>query len=378
AVFHDRRFFNLTRSGYAGIQRFGAVTWSGDVAKTFGGLAVQLPILLNMGMSGITYHNSDIGGFTGRRPTTPELYTRWMEFGAFCPVMRAHGYDGLGGTEPWAFGPATENAVRKIIELRYSLLPYNYTMAHESYSTGLPLARPLILRYPDDPRVAEESAAYMWGDDFLVAPVVKAGETSKTFYLPRGKWINYWNDSLYTGGTTVTVPAPLDEIPLFVKSGSIIPMQAPEAYVGRYPSDTVMLAIYPDPGSRSSFNLYEDDGKTLDYRQGVFSETLFKADMTRDEKSEDMHISIGASSGHYEGKPDHRVYVCEIHRIDGQPGDVMFNNSPLKAILSQEAWQSAPSGYHYDALRRMLYIRIPVNTGESYSVTVSHIAVPDK
>ena len=193
SAFPGQRMFNLTRSGYAGIQRFGVVTWSGDVSKTFGGLAAQLPILLNMGMSGIAYHNSDIGGFDDGS-TTPELYARWMEFGAFCPVMRAHGYDADNGTEPWTFGPATENIVRNMIRLRYTLLPYNYTMAYESHTAGLPMARPLVLEYPGDPNVCDESSAYMWGDNFLVAPVVQAGQTTETFYLPSGKWIDYWSD----------------------------------------------------------------------------------------------------------------------------------------------------------------------------------------
>ncbi len=107
-----------------------------------------------------------------------------MEFGVFCPVMRAHGYDGDNGTEPWTFGTATENIVREIIDLRYSLLPYNYTMAYQTYRSGIPLARPLALEYPEDPNVSNESPAYLWGDNFLVATVVQSGQTSQTFYLP--------------------------------------------------------------------------------------------------------------------------------------------------------------------------------------------------
>ena len=367
--FPNRRLFNLTRSGYAGIQRFGAVTWSGDVAKTFHGLSVQLPILLNMGMSGMAYHNSDIGGFTGNKPTTPELYIRWLEFGAFCPVMRAHGYDALGGTEPWAFGDSTEMVARKIIDLRYSLLPYNYTMAHEAYTSGLPLARPLFMSYPTDPNVASESSAYMWGDDFLVAPVVREGQTTKKFYLPDGKWVDYWSDSVYTGGTIVSVPAPLDQVPLFVKLGSIIPRQAPEAYVGEYPADTVLLAIYPDPDSSSSFRLYEDDGKTQDYQRGEFAETAFNVDEVHGSKAEELRISIGASLGNYIGKPKNRVYECEIHRIDKSPASVVVGGSPLRSIISRKAWELAKSGYRYDPTVKMLYVKVPASTDKSYLVT---------
>ncbi len=277
--FPNSRMFNLTRSGYAGIQRFGAVTWSGDVSKSFGGLAVQLPFLLNMGMSGITYHNSDIGGFDNGS-TTAELYARWMEFGAFCPVMRAHGYDGDNGTEPWAFGTQIEDIVRSIIDLRYRLLPYNYSTASESYSTGLPMARPLILQYPDDPNVNNESSAYLWGDDILVAPVVQSGQSSVSFYLPEGKWIDYWTNAVYGGGTTVTINAPLDEIPVLIRAGSIIPMQQTMNYADEFPADTLLLSIYPDPNVSAVFTFYEDDGKTLAYQTGAFSITQFAESMT--------------------------------------------------------------------------------------------------
>ncbi len=372
--FPNRRFFNLTRSGYAGIQRFGTVTWSGDVAKTFRGLAVQLPILLNMEMSGIVYHNSDIGGFTGKSPTTPELYTRWMEFGAFSPVMRAHGYDGLGGTEPWAFGDSTEKVVRDIIRLRYSLLPYNYTMAHEAYATGVPLVRPLVLEYPDDGNVANESTAYLWGDNFLVAPVTKAGETTKTFYMPHGKWIDYWNDSLFSGGRTVSVAAPLNEIPLFVKAGSIIPMANSVEYTGQYTSDTIKLRVYPDYNAQSVFNLYGDDGKTLDYQQGDFAITSFSLKSEGDPNVADLQLKIGASAGHYHGEPQHRVYICEIHRVFTPPARVLFGNSELRELTKGDLHLKR-AGYFYDRSSRILFIKVPVKTDSSYSVTVGGISL---
>ncbi|MCL4510346.1 MAG: DUF5110 domain-containing protein [Bacteroidetes bacterium] len=374
--FPNERMFNLTRSGYAGIQRFGVVTWSGDVSKTFGGLAVQLPMLLNMGMSGMAYHNSDIGGFTGNQPTTPELYTRWMEFGAFCPVMRAHGYDGLGGTEPWAFNstnPATENIVRNIIRLRYSLLPYNYTMAHETYTSGIPLSRPLILEYPGDQNVYNESSAYMWGDDFLVAPVVQSGQAVQTFYLPQGKWINFWNDEVYTGGTSVTVQAPIDEVPLFVKAGSIIPMQPVMNYTGEFPADTIMLAIYPDPNTTSTFTLYEDDGKTLDYQSGAFAATTFEETLISTGNSNNMQISIGASVGNYNGKPSRRVYICEIHKISYQPAGVVFQNSFLPKRSTYDSLRSNDSGYYYDGSSSILYVKISAGADSAYSISVDSV-----
>ena len=375
--FPNRRLFNLTRSGYAGIQRFGTVTWSGDVAKTFSGLAVQLPLLLNMGMSGIVYHNSDIGGFTGSSPTTPELYTRWMEFGAFCPLMRAHGYDGLGGTEPWVFGDSTEGIVRKMIDLRYSLLPYNYTMAYESYKTGVPLARPLVLEYPDDPNVTNESSAYMWGDDFLVAPVVQSGQTSQTFYLPQGKWIDYWNDKVYNGGTSIAVDAPINEVPLFVKAGSIIPMQPVMQYVGQYPADTIMLSIYPDPGIASSFTMYEDDGTSLDYQSGAFAETTFEDEMTTAGSggANVLNIFIGQSLGNYAGKRSSRVYICEVHKISYDPAAVQIGSLSLNRAGSGDSLENSKTGFYYNKASGVLFIKMSASSDSAYSIRVDSVEV---
>lgn len=378
--FPNKRLFNLTRSGYAGIQRFGVVTWSGDVSKTFGGLSVQVPFLLNMGMSGLAYHNSDIGGFDNGS-TTSELYTRWMEFGAFCPVMRAHGYDGDNGTEPWTFGSTTEDIVRKMIQLRYSLFPYNYTMAHAIYRSGIPLARPLIFDYSEDPNVYDESSAYMWGDNMLVVPVVQPGKTTQTFYLPQGKWVDYWTDKIYDGGTTVTVAAPLDEVPLFIKSGSIIPMQPVMNYVDELSTDTIELAIYPNPDMVSSFSLYEDDGKTLDYQSGASSSTQFGESTVTSGNQLAMQISIGASIGSYDGKPTSRVYLCQIHKISYSPEDVKFANAlsienhRLSTFTSVNALDSVASGYFYSASSQVLYIKVQTDADSGYSILIDSVDV---
>jgi alpha-glucosidase (family GH31 glycosyl hydrolase) len=378
--FPNARLFNLTRSGYAGIQRFGVVTWSGDVSKTFGGLAVQLPFLLNMGMSGIAYHNSDIGGFDNGS-TTPELYTRWMEFGAFCPVMRAHGYDGDNGTEPWTFGTATEDIVRKMIELRYSLILYNYTMAHEAFESGIPLARPLILEYPNDPNVYEESSAYMWGDNILVAPVVQSGQTTETFYLPQGRWLDYWTDKIYNGGTTVNVDAPLYEVPLFIKAGSIIPMAQVMNYVDEFPADTLQLAIYPDPNANAQFTLYEDDGKTLAYQNGAFAASHLSQSMVVSGGSQSMQISIGAPIGNYNGKPYHRVYVCEIHKLTANPAAVLFSNltsgqsRALQSLSSIDKLNDAACGFFCDALSEIVYVKVQTDADSAYSILMDSVSL---
>lgn len=371
--FPNRRMFNLTRAGYAGIQRFNAVNWSGDVSKTFGGLAVQLPFLLNMGMSGITYQNSDIGGF-GSGKTTPELYARWMEFGAFCPVMRAHGYEGDNQTEPWAFGPETERIVKKMIELRYASFPYNYTIAHNAYVTGIPMARALVMEYPNNPGLSCDCASYMWGDDFLVAPVVAANQTVQSFYLPKGKWINYWSDEVYEGGDTISVPAPIDEIPLFVKSGSIIPMQPVPSFLDDHSPDTIMLAIYPDRNFISRGVLYEDDGLTLDYQHGAYATTAFDQTMDSTDGSVNMTINIGTSEGKYNGKPMHRTYICEIHKIEGPPIEVLSDNSSVPMLESNRALDIHDSGWIYDISSRTLFVKIFASADNAHVIKVSGLA----
>ena len=373
-AYPNKRLFNLTRSGYAGIQRFNVVTWSGDVSKSFGGLAVQLPFLLNMGMSGIPYHNSDIGGFDAGVGTA-ELYTRWMEFGAFCPVMRAHGYDIDNDTEPWAFGSTTESIVRNIIRLRYSLLPYNYTMAHETYASGIPLARPLVLAYPSDQNVVNESNAYMWGDDFIVAPVVQSGQTTQSFYLPAGKWIDYLTDKVYYGGSLVTMPAPIDQVPLLVRSGSVIPTQTPHDYIDEYPADTLTLVVYPEQGTISSFDLYEDDGKTLDYQSGAYATTHIEGDWTQTGNANNFKLTIGPSVGSYDGKISFRTYLCQIHKLSYDPSEVYLGNSNLIQYQSIDSLMGRQSGYYYNGVSGILYIKAPTNTDTSCVVTVDSVEV---
>lgn len=366
----NQRLFNLTRSGFAGIQRYGVITWSGDVGKSFGGLAIQIPMLLNMGMSGLAYHNSDIGGFCCGT-TTPELYVRWMQYGTFCPVTRAHGVG--QPTEPWGFGAEAENISKKFIELRYQLLPYIYTMAYENYKTGLPLARPLLFDNPNDVNLQNESASYLWGNKFLVSPVVQAGQINKNVYLPSGKWVDFWTDQMFTGGQSVNVSAPLEKMPLFVKSGSIIPMQPIMNYADERPLDTLFLNIYPLKETISEFTLYEDDGKTLDYQSGSFAQTTF----TQNVADSTININIGASVGNYTGKVAQRVYISDIHNIVEKPDNVLLNDQLLLERNSYNDLRQNGNGYYYDTSKSRLYIQALTNADSNYLLTASNIKLTD-
>jgi alpha-glucosidase (family GH31 glycosyl hydrolase) len=367
------RIFNLTRSGSAGVQRYGVIPWSGDVSRSFAGLEVQLPMLLNMGMSGLAYHNSDIGGYA-RNPTTPELYIRWMEFGVFSPVTRAHGAGEVvhgAATEPWQFGPEAEGICREMLRLRYRLLPYNYTMAYRNYETGLPLARPLVMMYPGDGRFTDESSSYLWGGDFLVSPVVEPGQTTKRVVFPEGEWVNFWTDELVHGGKTLQVSAPLGRIPLFVKSGSIIPLAPPMAYSDERFPDTLTLSVYPESGKADSSFLYEDDGKTTAYQTGSYSLAMFRQSSVKENGLLHDTFGIGAAIGQYTGKRNKRTYAVEFHRVSDAPAGVRINGKDVPEVSLLSGTSSAGTGYRFDPRVSRLTVFVPCNTDSAYTLSVS-------
>ena len=261
----DQRVFLLCRSGAAGMQRFGATCWSGDINNDFPTLEAQLALGLNTGLSGIPYWGTDIGGFFHPIPETGELYARWFQLGAFSPIFRSHGWVWREHV-PWAHGPEVEAICRRYAELRYRLLPYTYTLAWHAHTRGLPLMRPLVLNYPEDPRVWTLGHEFLWGDDLLVAPVTREGATAWPVYLPAGRWHDFWTGACYEGPAGITLPAPLDRLPLLVRAGAILPMGPVVQHTGERPLDEVTLLIYPEGVSR--FELYEDDGRSNGYRQG--------------------------------------------------------------------------------------------------------------
>jgi alpha-glucosidase (family GH31 glycosyl hydrolase) len=376
----NQRLFNLTRAGFAGIQRFGVIPWSGDVGTSFGGLAVQLPMMLNMGLSGLAYHHSDIGGFCCDM-TSPELYVRWMQHSTFSPIARAHGAD-YQPQEPWGYGLAAEDIARKFIEIRYQLLPYIYTLAYMNYKTGMPLARPLFFLDPDNPNLLDHSSSYLWGDAFLVSPVVQAGITSKSVYLPSGKWIDYWDDQVYSGDQNIIVSAPLEKMPIFVKAGSIIPMQPVMNYSNEHPLDTLILTIYPSGEADGQFTLYEDDGETLDYQTGGFALTHFTQTNSGSGVNTNLNIGISAAQGAFNGMLTNRVYFSDLHNIFSKPSVVSENGVPVTEKISFQQLRQDSHGFYYDSLENRLYIQTPASVDSGYSLIVSNVMlaseIPDK
>ena len=289
----NERPFALHRNGYAGMQRYGAFLWSGDVFSTWETLKTHLPVAVNTGLSGIPYWGTDIGGFVPTPEYTGELHVRWFQFGTFCPSFRAHGrtwhlrlpwgwntgtlgheelsgYTGGAGHPPESelHNPQVEPIIKKYLELRYKLLPYTYTVARECCDTGLPMIRSLWLHYPDDPTATACGDQFLWGRDVLVSPVVAKGATTRRVYLPKGEWFDYWTEERLQGGREIERQVDLETMPLHVRVGAILPLGPLKEYVEQQVSDPMTVVVYP--GADGAFTMYEDDGRSFDYRKGEF------------------------------------------------------------------------------------------------------------
>ena len=292
----DRRPYVITRAAYAGIQRYSTM-WTGDTNSTWEALALNIPMFTSLGLSGEPFVGSDIGGFIGRG--NGELLVRSYQVGFLAPFCRNHkqidGYD----QEPWRFGKYYEDIIRKYLKLRYALLPFLYTTLEEAHRTGVPLFRPLLLNYQNDPNTYNLDDQFMIGDDLLLAPILKPDVTRRLVYLPAGVWYDYWTGKQYTGGTMISVDAPLDVAPMFVRGGAIIPVGPMLNYVGEKPSDTIGFVIYPDEAGGASGDLYEDDGISPAYKSGAFRRTSFSSRRT----ARGFTVSIGAAQGTYNPGP---------------------------------------------------------------------------
>ena len=254
----DQRPLLLSRSGWAGLQHY-ALHWTGDNHSTWDHLRLTIPMMLNLGMSGIPFTGPDTGGFTGG--PTPELFARWMQLSALLPFFRVHSMVGSADQEPWAFGPEVEAISRAALELRYRLLPYLYTTVWQAAQAGQPIVRSLGFSFPADPHVVPIEDQFMCGDALLAAPVLEEGATSRDVYLPAGVWFDWWTGQRYEGGQTITVEAPLDTLPLFTRGGAVVPLWPVQQYVGEKVIDTLELRVFWAAGEELNL-LYEDDGVT--------------------------------------------------------------------------------------------------------------------
>jgi oligosaccharide 4-alpha-D-glucosyltransferase len=316
----NTRLFHLQRSGFAGSQRYAAYPWTGDVSRSWGGLQAQLPLLLTMGMNGLGYIHSDAGGFA-QGVKDDELYTRWLQFAVFTPILRPHG--SVIPSEPVYWSEKTQDIVRTYMKLRYAMLPYNYTLAYQNATTGIPLMRPLFYQFAIDTLASRIEDEYMWGENLLVAPVIKKGLTSRSIYLPEGKWYDFNNGTEYTGGSRFDFPLTIENLPVFAKAGSFIPMTKPVTSTDYYNGGNYVVRYYP--AGQSSFTQYEDNG--LDSKS--LSEGKYELITYRGLK-ESIRTTISISkTGYWEGRPSSRSMKMEI-RISKLPAKVLINGKAIK------------------------------------------------
>ncbi len=257
------RPFVLTRAAYSGAQRY-AATWTGDNSSTWNHLKMSTPMLLSMGISGFPLVGDDVGGFAGS--PTPDLLTRWFEVGALNPIDRDHTAKGTADQEPWVHGPEHEAIRRKYIELRYRLMPYIYTGIEEATRTGLPLMRPLFLEYPQAPEFYDDNRDFLFGRDLFVAPVTTEMVDAEDISLPPGEWYEFWTGAKHEYKEKIQLRPRLDEMPLYVRAGAILPMQTVVQHTGETPEGPLRLRVYP--GEDCSGSLYQDDGHTFAYQKG--------------------------------------------------------------------------------------------------------------
>jgi alpha-D-xyloside xylohydrolase len=302
----EKRVFILTRSAYAGQQRNAAVTWSGDIRGDWRTFTRQIPAGLNFSISGIPYWNTDTGGFFGSNPTNAgyaELFTRWFQFSAFCPMFRIHastgGNDSLA-REIYRFLPATRTNLIKYDLLRYHLLPYIYSVSwmvtHDNYT----MMRPLVMDFRGDTNDFNIADQFMFGPALMVNPVTMNHATTRAVYLPAGtSWIDFWTGKTYSGGQTIEAAAPIETMPLFVRAGSIIPY-GPAIEYAMQTDDPMELRVYR--GADGSFTLFEDEGDNYNYEKGKYT----TIPISWDEAS--RTLTIGKRTGHYAGMLEKHVF----------------------------------------------------------------------
>ncbi|RDE17465.1 MAG: alpha-glucosidase [Candidatus Thorarchaeota archaeon] len=352
-AFPGKRPFILTRSGFAGYQRYAAM-WTGDNHSTWDMLWLSIPMLLNLGLSGVPFCGADIGGFGG--DTTPELLARWYQLGAFYPFSRNHSDIRSIRQEPWLFGEEAESVARDSVSFRYLLMRYFYSLAKTASTSGIPIMRPLVLEFQDDPATYTLDTQFMIGPFLMVAPVLEEGANSREVYFPRGRWYDLWTDTSIEGPQSLRVDAPFDRIPVYLRAGSIIPTGR---IVQNTDEDQGDLVLWVYPGGTSTTAVFEDDGIS-DNEQSC--ETTFAQDSTDDR----VVVTIDKRKGRW--KPAERSLVLEVKGLT-RPKSVEADGKRVlqeKTVAGLE--KRSPSSF-YDLAHKTLHMKLK-DDGNSHKISL--------
>ena len=328
----DTRPFVLMRSGFLGSQRYGMVPWTGDVSRSWGGLKPQVELALQMSVFGMAYTHSDLGGFAGGETFDPELYTRWLQFGTFSPVFRPHAQDNIA-PEPIFHADPVKTIARKFIQLRYDMLPYNYSLAFENALYGTPLMRPLAMAYGESDWF-ENADSYLWGDGLLVSPVTSANQTVWPTKLPEGVWFDFFSDTKYQGGQTVNYPLSQDNFPVWVKAGSFMPMTKGLSRTEQFDARKIEMHYWHDNSvNSSSYTYYEDDGKNpASVEKGLYTKLQLSASV--DEKAA-LTLTLD-SEGSYIGMPKQRDITYIVHGLSEKPQSVSIDGRRVPVMWDEK------------------------------------------
>ncbi len=328
----DTRPFVLMRSGFLGSQRYGMVPWTGDVSRSWGGLKPQVELALQMSVFGMAYTHSDLGGFAGGETFDPELYTRWLQFGTFSPVFRPHAQDNIA-PEPIFHADPVKSIARKFIQLRYDMLPYNYSLAFENALYGTPLMRPVAMAYGESDWF-ENADSYLWGDGLLVSPVTSANQTVWPTKLPEGVWFDFFSDTKYQGDQTVNYPLSQDNFPVWVKAGSFMPMADGLSRTEQFDARKIEMHYWHDNSvNSSSYTYYEDDGKNpASVKKGLYTKLLLNASV--DDKAA-LTLMLD-SEGSYIGMPRQRDITYVVHGLSEKPQSVSLDGRSVPVMWDEK------------------------------------------
>jgi alpha-D-xyloside xylohydrolase len=331
-----KRVFILSRSAFAGDQRYGVTAWSGDINSDFFSFRRQIPAGLNFALSGIPYWTTDIGGFVSADPGDPayrELFIRWFQYGTFNPILRVHGTRKTDQNELWSYGPDAQKILVSFDRLRYRMLPYIYSLAWKTTSESYTPMRPLVMDFRSDVRAQNIGDQFMYGPAFLVSPVTEPDATTRRLYLPQAKWYDFWTGSTIGGGKTIDASAPLDRLPLYIRAGSILPLGPDEEWSTEKPADPIELRIYR--GADADFTLYEDENDTYNYENGAYATIPLHWDEAK------QALTIGERIGQFPGMKESRtfqvVFAGEHHGAginpEGRPDKtVTYSGKPVVVV----------------------------------------------